>query len=78
MRKNYDLGRMKWKPNPYAKHLKKSVTIRLDEDVIVYFRALSEFEGVPYQTLMNLFLRFCKDRSMQPETSWKRRASNDR
>lgn len=74
MKKNYDLSKMKWKPNPYVKLLKKSVTIRLDEDVIEYFRALSEREGVPYQTLMNLFLRYCKDKGMQPETSWKKRA----
>lgn len=72
MRKNYDLKKLKWKPNPYAKLLKKPVTIRLDKDVIEYFRALSESEGIPYQTLMNLFLRYCKDKGLQPETSWKK------
>jgi uncharacterized protein (DUF4415 family) len=75
MRKNYDLKKMKWKPNPYAKLLKKPVTIRLDEDVIEYFRALSEEEGVPYQTLMNLFLRYCKETGLQPATTWKKKRS---
>jgi uncharacterized protein (DUF4415 family) len=75
MRKNYDLKKLKWKANPYAKLLKKPVTIRLDEDVIEYFRALSESEGVPYQTLMNLFLRYCKDKGLQPETNWKKRSA---
>lgn len=72
MKKNYDLKKMKWKPNPYIKLLKKPVTMRLDEDVIDYFRALSGKEGIPYQTLMNLFLRFCKEERLQPETNWKK------
>jgi uncharacterized protein (DUF4415 family) len=72
MKKNYDLKKLKWKPNPYIKHLKKPVTVRLDEDVIEYFRGLSEKEGIPYQTLMNLFLRFCKEESLQLETNWKK------
>ena len=70
MRKSYDLSKMKWKPNPYAKMLKKPVTVRFDEDVIEYFKALSKKEGIPYQTLMNLFLRFCKDRGLRPHTDW--------
>ena len=72
MKKNYDLNKMKWKANPYVKVIKKPVTIRFDEDVIEYFRALSDKEGIPYQTLMNLFLRFCKDEGLQPETRWKK------
>lgn len=52
--------------------LKKPVTIRLDEDVIEYSRALSEKEEIPYQTLMNPFLRFCKDEKLQFETNWKK------
>ncbi len=75
MRKKYDLSKLKWKPNPYIKFLKKPVTIRLDDDVIQYFKKLSEHEGVPYQTLMNLFLRYCKERDLQPETNWKKKAS---
>ena len=73
MKKNYDLKKLKWKPNPYANLLKKSVTIRLDQDIIDYFKRLSEKEGVPYQTLMNLFLRFCKEEGLKPHTDWKKR-----
>ena len=74
MKKNYDLSKLKWRPNPYVKFLKKPVTIRLDDDVIQYFKNLSEREGVPYQTLMNLFLRYCKERDLQPDNSWKKKA----
>jgi uncharacterized protein (DUF4415 family) len=70
MRKNYDLKKMKWKKNPYTKLLKKAVTIRFDQDVIEYFQELSKREGVPYQTLMNLFLKFCKDQKLKPKTDW--------
>jgi len=75
MKKNYDLKKMKWAPNPYLKLLKKPVTIRFDEDVITYFKALSEQEGVPYQTLMNLFLRYCKEEGLKPHTNWKKRSA---
>ncbi len=71
MKKNYDFSKMKWKPNPYIKLLKKPVTIRFDEDVISYFRELSEEEGIPYQTLMNLFLRYCKEQGLRPQNQWK-------
>ncbi len=77
MRKNYDPKKLKWKPNPYLKLLKKPVTIRFDEDVIEYFRKLSEKEGVPYQTLMNLFLRFCKDEDLQPQMEWRKKLAGD-
>ena len=75
MKKNYDFKKLKWKSNPYIKLLKKPVTIRFDEDVIEYFRALSKKEGVPYQTLMNLFLRFCKDEGLQPMMQWKKKSA---
>jgi uncharacterized protein (DUF4415 family) len=75
MKKNYDLKQMNWKPNPYLKHLKKSVTIRFDQDVVEYFKALSEQEGLPYQTLMNQFLRFCKEERLRPNTIWKKRSA---
>lgn len=75
MKKNYDLKKMNWKPNPYAKLLKKAVTIRFDQDVIEYFKELSEREGVPYQTPMNLFLRFCKEEGLKPKANWKKRSA---
>ena len=72
MRKEYDLKSMKLKPNPYVGKLKQSVTIRLDKDVIEYFKGLSEQTSTPYQTLVNDFLRSCKDRKMTPKTIWKK------
>ena len=57
MRKEYDFS--KAKRNPYAKRLKRQVTIRLDHGTIAYFKALSEETGIRYQTLINLYLRDC-------------------
>ena len=72
MRKEYDLKKMKLKPNPYINKLKKSVTIRLDNDVIEYFKDLSENLHIPYQTLVNDFLRKCKENKLLPNTTWKK------
>lgn len=72
MRKEYDLKKMKLKANPYASKLKKSVTIRLDTDVIEYFKALGEKNNTPYQTLVNDFLRSCKEENLAPKTVWKK------
>lgn len=57
MRRQYDFS--KSRPNPYAKRLKKQVTIRLDAETIGYFKTLAVEMGVPYQTLINLYLRDC-------------------
>ncbi len=57
MRKQYDFKNAR--PNPYAKRLKKQVTIRLDVSTIDYFKNLSEETSIPYQTLINLYLREC-------------------
>ncbi|HAG91891.1 MAG TPA: antitoxin [Bdellovibrionales bacterium] len=72
MRKEYDLKKMKMIKNPYIGKLKKSVTIRLDTDVIDYFKKLSEQTNIPYQTLVNEFLRSCKEQKMTPKTIWKK------
>ena len=72
MRKEYDLKKMKLKANPYASKLKKSVTIRLDNDVIEYFKKLGEKTSIPYQTLVNDFLRNCKEENLAPKTIWKK------
>ena len=72
MKKNYDLKKMKWKANPYLKLLKKPVTIRFDQDVIEYFKALGQTEGIPYQTLMNQFLRYCVQNHLKPKMDWKK------
>ena len=57
MRKEYDFS--KSVRNPYAKHLKKQVTLRLGTDVIEYFKALAGETGIPYQSLINLYLQDC-------------------
>ena len=59
MKKEYDLSKMKSRPNPYAEHLKKAITIRLGVDVIEYFKAQAAETGIPYQNLINLYLRDC-------------------
>lgn len=69
MRKRYDFS--KARRNPYAKRLKKQLTIRLDEDTLAYFRALAEETGIPYQTLINLYLRECAAQKKRPAMRWK-------
>jgi uncharacterized protein (DUF4415 family) len=59
MKAEYDLSKMKSRKNPYAANLKKSVTMRLSEDVIGYFKDMAQEQGVPYQSLINLYLRDC-------------------
>ena len=56
--------------NPYLKKAKKQVTIRLDEDTIAYFKALSAEKGFPYQSLINLYLRECAESFKKPEFRW--------
>jgi uncharacterized protein (DUF4415 family) len=59
MRKEYDFSKMNGRKNPYAKKLKKQVTLRLGVDVIEYFKGLAKETGVPYQNLINHYLRDC-------------------
>lgn len=68
MRKQYDFSRAK--RNPYAKRLKRQVTIRLDEATIGYFKGLSEETGVRYQTLINLYLRDCATSGRKLSMRW--------
>ena len=69
MLKEYDFS--KARKNPYAAMMKKSNTIRLDEASIVYFKAISEDVGIPYQSLINLYLRECAATHRKLELSWK-------
>jgi uncharacterized protein (DUF4415 family) len=69
MRKSYDFS--KAKRNPYARRLKKQVTIRLDVDTIGYFRGLAEESGIPYQTLINLYLRECASTGRKLSNTWR-------
>ncbi len=68
MRKKYDFS--KSVKNPYAKDLKKQVTLRLSKDVIAYFKALSAETGIPYQNLINLYLRECAHSGKKLALKW--------
>lgn len=68
MRKEYDFSNSV--KNPYLSKGKKQVTIRLDADTIKYFKALAESRGIPYQSLINLYLRECAESDKQLEMRW--------
>lgn len=70
MKAEYNLSKMKSRKNPYASKLKKSVTMRLSEDVISYFKQMAEEAGVPYQSLINLYLRDCAAHHRKIDISW--------
>ena len=69
MRKEYDFSNAR--KNPYATQLKKQITIRLDEDSIGYFKGISEQVGIPYQSLINLYLRDCAANGRKLDLQWK-------
>ena len=68
MRKQYDFS--KSEKNPYARHLKKQVTLRLGVDVIEYFKKLAAETGVPYQNLINLYLQDCVHAQKKLKLKW--------
>jgi uncharacterized protein (DUF4415 family) len=70
MKKEYDLINLKSRKNPYAKRLKKQITIRLDNRAIDYFKELSEETGFSYQTLINLYLMDCAENEKKPKVQW--------
>ena len=59
MRNEYDLSKLKSRKNPYAKRLKKEIRIRLEAETLEYFKQLSKEIGMPYGSLINLYLRDC-------------------
>ena len=69
MKKEYDFSRAR--KNPYAKRLKKQITIRLDEPTIAYFKGVAELSGIPYQTLINLYLRDCAQKGRKLSMDWR-------
>ena len=71
MKKEYDLSKMKMRKNPYASKLKRQVTIRMGEDVVSYFKELAEETGIPYQSLINLYLQDCVAKGRKPDLSWR-------
>jgi uncharacterized protein (DUF4415 family) len=62
------------KRQPYTRRIKRPVTLRLETSVLAYFRRLSQEHGVPYQTLINLYLRDCAGKQIQPSFDWKPKA----
>ncbi len=68
MKKEYDFSDSV--KNPYAKKLKKPISIRLDEDTIGYFKGMSEDTGIPYQNLINLYLRDCATKHKKLNLKW--------
>ncbi len=71
MKKEYDLKSMKRRKNPYAKRLKKQVTIRMGTDIIEYFKAMAADTSIPYQNLINLYLRDCVASNRKLSLEWK-------
>lgn len=69
MRARYDFTNAR--KNPYAKKLKRQITIRLDEPTIAYFKDLAAEVGMPYQALINLYLRDCAAHRRKPAIRWK-------
>ena len=70
MRKEYNFDKMKGRKNPYSKHLKQQVTMRIGVDIIEYFKKLAEETGVPYQNLINLYLRDCVQSNRKLSLNW--------
>ena len=68
MREHYDFSNSK--PNPYAKRMKKQITIRLDESTVSYFKEMAEEKGIPYQSLINLYLRDCAASNRDLKLNW--------
>lgn len=68
MMNEYDFSNAR--KNPYAKKLKKQITINIDNDTVEYFKSLSESTGIPYQTLINLYLSDCAKNKKQPKIAW--------
>jgi hypothetical protein len=69
MREEYDFSQSR--KNPYAKKLKKQITINIDTDTIDYFKTQSEKSGIPYQILINLYLSDCAEQNRQLKLNWK-------
>lgn len=70
MLEEYDIDKLNPRPNPYAKAMKKQVTINLDTSVIDYFKDEATESGIPYQTLINLYLAECVKEKKKLKVSW--------
>lgn len=70
MKSEYNLEKMKSRPNPYAARLEKQLTIRMGVDIIAYFKAMSEQTGIPCHNLINLYLRECVQSQRKLQMKW--------
>lgn len=70
MLEEYDIDKLKPRPNPYVKELKKQVTIKISPSVIEYFKGQATKMGIPYQTLINLYLTDCVKEKRELKMSW--------
>jgi uncharacterized protein (DUF4415 family) len=70
MKAEYNLAKLKARKNSYASKLKKPVTMRLSEDVVDYFKGMAAEAGVPYQSLINLYLRDCLANHRKLQINW--------
>ena len=70
MREHYDFSKMKGRRNPYVKYLKQPITIRLDKETIEYFKQLANETEIPYQTLINIYLRDCAVNERKLHMEW--------
>ena len=70
MRDEYDISKLNPRKNPYSQRLKKQITININSDTIDYFKEQSEISGIPYQTLINLYLTDCAVNKRQLKMVW--------
>ena len=70
MREEYNINALNPRKNPYAARLKKQITINIDGTTIDYFKSMADNKGIPYQTLINLYLRDCAVNQRQLQMSW--------
>lgn len=70
MREEYDIKNLNPQKNPYANKLKKQITINVDSSIIDFFKNLSDDTGILYQTLINLYLRYCVHNNKHLNISW--------
>ena len=70
MRDEYNIRELNPRNNPYASRLKKQITINIDGSTIDYFKSMAAADGIPYQTLINLYLRDCADNRRKIQMSW--------
>ena len=71
MRDEYNIEELNPRKNPYSKRQKKQITINLNKDTIDYFQQQSEILGIPYQTLINLYLADCAEKKRELQITWK-------